>query len=84
MKAVIPSTGRRPSLPIVPGNPDRGVRWAVVFADAVRRAVEHHRALVAEVELDPLAGDPRLGLRIFATSSVLVIVALLCTLNYAA
>src|SRR5437868_3819318 len=54
---------RRQLLPVVPADPDRGVGGAVILADLVRRAVQHDGALIAaEVDLDALAGDPRLAL----------------------
>src|SRR6185437_7793111 len=50
-------------LPVVPADADGGVRGPIVLAHLQRRAVEHDRALVAaEVDLHPLAGDPRLAL----------------------
>src|SRR5213075_3281642 len=53
-------TGRQ-LLPVVPADADRRLRIAVVLADLARRAVEHDGALIAEVDLDPLAGYPRLA-----------------------
>ncbi len=35
-----------------------GMTIAAVLADLARRAVQHHRALIAEIDLHPLAGYP--------------------------
>src|SRR6476619_2998993 len=45
-------------LPVIPADPDGGVGSAILFGHLVGDAVEHHRALLAEIDLHALARHP--------------------------